>query len=149
MEKLLELKDVAKSYSGVEVLRGVNLLLKKGEVVCLVGENGAGKSTLIKIISGAIAPDRGTRIYFGKVYDKVHPRQVIDMGIATIYQEIDLIDNISVADNIFLGSEIKTKFGFIDGKKQEDQANELLDELKLTHIRGSMLVKKLYTAQKK
>ena len=148
MEKLLELKDVAKSYSGVEVLRGVNLLLKKGEVVCLVGENGAGKSTLIKIISGAIAPDRGTRIYFGKVYDKVHPRQVIDMGIATIYQEIDLIDNISVADNIFLGSEIKTKFGFIDGKKQEDQANKLLDELKLTHIRGSMLVKQLSTAQK-
>lgn len=148
MEKLLELKDIAKSYSGVEVLQGINIALHKGEVLCFVGENGAGKSTLIKIISGAVAPDHGSRNYFGTVCEKVHPRQVIDMGIATIYQEIDLIDNISVADNIFLGSEIRTKFGFIDGKEQERQADALLDNLKLTHIRGNMLLEQLSTAQK-
>ena len=148
MDKLLELKDISKSYSGVEVLHGVNVDLNAGEVLCFVGENGAGKSTLIKIISGAIYPDHGTRKYFGNVYEKLNPRQVMNLGVATIYQEIDLVDNISVADNIFLGSEIRNKLGFIDGKEQERQADALLDELKLSHIRGDMLLANLSTAQK-
>ena len=148
MDKLLELKDISKSYSGVEVLHGINVDLHAGEILCFVGENGAGKSTLIKIISGAIYPDHGTRKYFGNAYEKLNPRHVMDLGVATIYQEIDLVDNISVADNIFLGSEIRNKLGFIDGKEQERQADALLDELKLSHIRGDMLLANLSTAQK-
>ena len=148
MKKLLELRDIAKSYSGVEVLRNVNVDLSEGEVLCFVGENGAGKSTLIKIISGAIKADRGTVKYFGKEYEKIDPRKVIDLGVATIYQEIDLVDNLTVAENIFLGSELKNRFGFIDVKKQEQLADELLGKLKLDNISGKTLLAELSTAQK-
>ena len=148
MKKLLELRNIAKSYSGVEVLRNVNVDLSEGEVLCFVGENGAGKSTLIKIISGAIKADRGTIKYFGKEYEKTDPRKVIDLGVATIYQEIDLVDNLTVAENIFLGCELKTKFGFVDAKEQEKQANELLAKLKLENISANTLLAELSTAQK-
>ncbi|HJA13142.1 MAG TPA: sugar ABC transporter ATP-binding protein [Candidatus Mediterraneibacter merdipullorum] len=148
MEKLLELKDISKSYSGVQVLKGVNIDLQEGEILCFVGENGAGKSTLIKIISGAIQADGGTIKYFGKEYGRLHPRQVIDIGVATIYQDIDLVDNLTVADNIFLGQELRNKAGFIDAKEQERQSDELLGKLKLENIRGKNLLADLSTAQK-
>ena len=148
MKKLLELRNISKSYSGVQVLKGINIDLSEGEVLCFVGENGAGKSTLIKIISGAIQADGGTIKYFGKEYGRLHPRQVIDIGVATIYQDIDLVDNLTVADNIFLGQELKNKLGLIDAKEQERQADELLKELKLDNIRGKDLLDDLSTAQK-
>jgi ribose transport system ATP-binding protein len=108
MEKLLELKNISKSYSGITVLDDVNVELNKGEVLCLVGENGAGKSTMIKIMSGVIAPDKGGNIRaFGTSYERFYPRQAKDLGIAAIYQDIDIVDNLTVADNIFLGSELK------------------------------------------
>lgn len=148
MKKLLELNNISKSYSGVKVLQGVTTDLSEGEVLCFVGENGAGKSTLIKIISGAIQPDGGTIKYFGKEYGHVNPRQVIDLGVATIYQDIDLVDNLTVADNIFLGRELKNKFGFINAPEQERQSDELLGRLNLEHIRGADLLADLSTAQK-
>ncbi len=148
MNKILELKNISKSYSGVEVLRDVTIDLSEGEVLCFVGENGAGKSTLIKIISGAVYPDGGTIRYFGKTYGKLHPKNVIDLGVATIYQEIDLVDNLTVAENIFLGSELRNKMGIIRAKEQERQADELLDRLKLSDIRGSTLLASLSTAKK-
>ena len=148
MEKLLELKEISKSYSGVQVLKGINIDLSAGEVLCFVGENGAGKSTLIKIISGAIQADEGAIKYFGKECGHVTPRQVIDMGIATIYQDIDLVDNLTVADNIFLGCELRNKMGFINAREQERQADELLEQLKLETIHGNDLLADLSTAQK-
>ena len=148
MNKLLELNNVSKSYSGVQVLKGVTVDLSEGEVLCFVGENGAGKSTLIKIISGAIQSDGGTVKYFGKEYGHVNPRQVIDLGVATIYQDIDLVDNLTVADNIFLGRELKNKLGFIDAREQERQSDELLGRLNLEHIKGADLLADLSTAQK-
>lgn len=148
MDKLLELENISKSYSGVEVLKGVTIDLSKGEVLCFVGENGAGKSTLIKIISGAIWPDGGTVRYFGQEYGRMHPKNVIDLGVATIYQEIDLVDNLTVAENIFLGCELKNKFGLIQAREQERQADELLKKLKLDDIRGNRLLAELSTAQK-
>lgn len=148
MEKLLELKNISKSYSGVEVLKGITIDLEEGEVLCLVGENGAGKSTLIKIISGAVWPDAGTIRYFGKEYGRLHPKDVIDMGVATIYQEIDLVDNLTVSENIFLGAELKNSLGIIRAKEQERQADELLEKLRLDDISGKTLLSKLSTAQK-
>jgi ribose transport system ATP-binding protein len=149
MEKLLELKNVSKSYSGITVLENINVELEKGEVLCLVGENGAGKSTMIKIMAGVIAPDKGGVITaFGNSYDRLHPRQAKDLGIAAIYQDIDLVDNLTVADNIFLGSELKKKNGFIDTKTQEKISNELLFKLKINKITGGMTLSDLSTAQK-
>lgn len=148
MSKLLELENISKSYSGVEVLKGVSVDLLEGEVLCFVGENGAGKSTLIKIISGAIQADGGTIKYFGKECGKLRPSQVIDMGVATIYQDIDLVDNLTVADNIFLGCELRGKIGLIDRKTQEKQADELLGSLKLDNIKGADFLADLSTAQK-
>lgn len=148
MNNLLELRDISKSYSGVTVLQGVHVDLSAGEVLCFVGENGAGKSTLIKIISGAITPDSGSLTLFGETYESLHPRQAIDLGIATIYQEIDMVDNLTVADNIFLGAELKTRFGVIDRKEQERQADALLKKMKIEKIRGKDLLSDLSTAQK-
>lgn len=148
MEKLLELKDISKSYSGVEVLRGINVDLYAGEILCLVGENGAGKSTLIKIISGVIAPDKGSIRVFQNECTKLTPRQAIDLGIATIYQDIDLVDNLTIADNVFLGREIRTGYGTINAKEQDRQVNELIQNLGMRNLRANMLLTDLSTAQK-
>ncbi|MDR0718789.1 MAG: sugar ABC transporter ATP-binding protein [Treponema sp.] len=149
MEKLLELKNISKSYAGITVLDNIGVELEKGEVLCLVGENGAGKSTMIKIMAGVIAPDRGGSItVFGSSYDRLYPRQAKNLGIATIYQDIDLVDNLTVADNIFLGSELRKKNGFIDTKMQEKNSDELFRRLKISKIKGEMMLSDLSTAQK-
>ncbi len=148
MNNLLELQDISISYSGVTVLEGVNLTLAPGEVLCFVGENGAGKSTLIKIISGAIQPDGGKLTLFGDVFESLQPRQAINLGIATIYQEIDMVDNLTVADNIFLGEEIRNKYKMIDRKEQEKQEDILLSKMKVEKIRGKDMLSDLSTAQK-
>jgi ribose transport system ATP-binding protein len=149
MEKLLELKNISKSYSGITVLHNISVELDRGDVLCLVGENGAGKSTMIKIISGVIAPDKGGAIAaFGGVYDRLYPRQAKNLGIAAIYQDIDLVDNLTVADNIFLGGELKKRSGFIDTKKQEKLSDELLNKLKINTLKGGMMLSDLSTAQK-
>lgn len=148
MDKLLELQGVAKSYSSVTVLHDINMNLNAGEILGIIGENGAGKSTLIKIISGAISADKGSVTYFGKKYDKLNPRQIMDLGIATIYQEIDLVDNLTVADNIFLGTEIRNKFGLIDEQEEIKQVNDLLNRMKLSHINSRTMLSELSTAQK-
>ena len=149
MEKLLELKGITKIYSGVTVLEDINISLYKGETLCLVGENGAGKSTMIKIMSGAISPDNGEIVIGEKSYGRLLPQQAIDLGIATIYQDIDLVDNLTVADNVFLGCELRSKKnGFIDSKKQERITNDLLAKLKLTHIQASSMLEDLSVSQK-
>lgn len=130
-EKLLQLEKICKEYNGVQVLFDVDMTLYSGEVLCLVGENGAGKSTLIKILSGAESPTRGTVEIFGKKYHKgIRLRQAIDMGIATIYQDADLVDTLTVADNVFLGEEIKNGI-WVDKKRQEEITGEIIHELGL------------------
>ena len=105
MEPILTLKNVTKEYPGVVALDHMNLEVYPGEVHALMGENGAGKSTLIKVVSGAIKPNGGIILYEGKEYDSMTPALSKKLGIGVIYQEFNLVPDLSVAENIFLGCE--------------------------------------------
>ena len=148
MKKLLEINNISKSYSGVKVLKNVNITLSSGEVLCLLGENGAGKSTLIKIIAGDICASSGSVKYFGQEYENTSPKDIINLGVATIYQDIELIENITVADNVFLGRELINTIGTISRKKQEQLTNELLQKFELDGIEAGDMLSDLSTAQR-
>ncbi|MDR0653738.1 MAG: sugar ABC transporter ATP-binding protein [Synergistaceae bacterium] len=145
--RLVYLENITKTYSQTAALSGVNFDLYEGEVHCLVGENGAGKSTLIKILSGAEKPDSGTIHLMSKDYAASDPGSAMKNGVATIYQEIDLVDYLTVADNIFLGNEIKKRGWMIDSASQVKKTAELMDQLKI-NIDPNALVETLSTAQK-
>jgi ribose transport system ATP-binding protein len=126
---LLTLTGVNKSFSGVQVLQDVSFDLHPGEVHCLVGENGAGKSTLIKIISGAYHHDSGEISYLGRRVSFLDPRWAIGHGITTIYQEIDVVPDLSVVENIFLGREPRTRTGSLDVSAMRQGARKLLEDI--------------------
>jgi ribose transport system ATP-binding protein len=126
---LLELRNVSKAFSGVEVLHDVSFELHEREVHCIVGENGAGKSTLIKIISGAYSADSGRIAYFGQDAHHTDPRWVLARGVSTIYQEIDLVPALTVAENICLGKEPRTRSGNIDRTAMRELARRVLDDI--------------------
>lgn len=109
---LLRLRAVAKSYGAVEALRGIDLDVHAGDVLALCGDNGAGKSSLIKVLSGAHAPDGGEIEIDGVPARFSSPHDALDRGIATIYQELAVAPRLSVAENVFLGSELtRAPFG--------------------------------------
>ena len=128
-EPILKLIDIKKSFTGNTVLCDINFELYPGEVHCLVGENGAGKSTLIKIISGAYEAEEGKLIYQGKEFTHYPPKWAIENGINTIYQEIDLVPNLTGAQNICLGDEPVDKFGNMDHEKINTGARQIIDEM--------------------
>lgn len=133
MEYILECRKIFKSFGGVQALKGVDFTLRPGEVHALVGENGAGKSTLIKIISGALLPDRGEILYRGQPVRIDSPRKAQEMGISTVYQEPLVYGELSVLENIFLGREIRTPWGNIDWRQEEEEAKSLFASLGLPH----------------
>ena len=142
------MEDVTKVYGMHRALDEVSFDLFPGEVHCLVGENGAGKSTLIKILSGAISPEAGIIKIDGKVVEELNPRQSIEMGIATIYQDAELVDSLTVADNVYLGNEITGRIPFvIDSKSQMKKLNEIIAALKM-HLPTGALVEELSASQK-
>jgi ribose transport system ATP-binding protein len=102
---LLEMHGIVKTFPGVRALDGVDLDVRPGEVHCLLGQNGAGKSTLIKVLAGAHQPDAGQITWRGEQVHLTNPQAAMSLGIATIYQELDLVSGLTVADNIFLGRE--------------------------------------------
>ena len=122
---VLEVRGLVKEYPGVRALRGVDFDVRAGEVHCLVGPNGAGKSTLIKCISGVVQPTEGEIRINGELASTGNPSAAIDRGVATIYQELDLVDDLTVADNIFLGHEHR-KWGFLDRSRMRRETVELL-----------------------
>ncbi|WP_367363585.1 ATP-binding cassette domain-containing protein, partial [Mesotoga sp.] len=147
-EALVKMEDVTKVYGMHRALDEVSFDLFPGEVHCLVGENGAGKSTLIKILSGAISPEAGIIKIDGKVVEELNPRQSIEMGIATIYQDAELVDSLTVADNVYLGNEISGRIPFvIDSKSQMKKVNEIIAALKM-HLPTGVLVEELSASQK-
>ena len=145
---LLELTGIDKIYGQNRVLHDVSFDLQPGEVHCLVGENGAGKSTLIKILSGAVSPEAGSIRLRGRSFSALAPGDSMRLGVSTIYQDIELIDSLTVADNIFLGHELSGGFPLTVGvREQERRAGELLELLKI-RLEPSELVENLSTAQK-
>lgn len=127
MKPVLELKDVVKEYPGVLALDHMNLEVYPGEVHALMGENGAGKSTLIKVISGAIKANAGSILFDGNSYDSMTPALSKRLGIGVIYQEFNLVPELSVAENVFLGQKL-TKGFVINRKLMNEKAKELMDE---------------------
>ena len=125
---LLNMQNIRKSFPGVNALSGVKLEVKAGEVHGLMGENGAGKSTLIKVLAGAIQPDEGGIHFDGHVYSGFSPAEAMAKGIGVIYQEFNLVPFMSVADNIFLGSEHGTG-PFVSGRRGREAAKAVLAEL--------------------
>src|SRR3954464_5992727 len=99
------MRGIVKAFPGVRALDGADLDVRSGEVHCLLGQNGAGKSTLIKVLAGAHQPDAGTITWRGEHVSLGDPQAAMSLGIATIYQELDLVAGLSVADNIYLGRE--------------------------------------------
>jgi simple sugar transport system ATP-binding protein len=104
-QNILVMDGISKAFPGVQALDDVSLTLKKGEILCLVGENGAGKSTLMKILTGVDRPDSGRIILDDKEIQAKSPQHAQSLGISTVYQEINLRPNLSFAENILLGHE--------------------------------------------
>jgi ribose transport system ATP-binding protein len=123
---LLEVVDVSKVFPGVRALDDVSFTLQAGEVHALVGENGAGKSTLIKVLTGVYQPDGGQLRYQDQQVSFGSPMDAQRAGISTIYQEVNLIPLMSVAHNLFLGREPRTRFGTLDETRMNREASEIL-----------------------
>ena len=128
-QPVLEMRGIRKSFPGVVALDGVELTLRAGEVHVLLGENGAGKSTLMKILSGAYRKDAGEIRMNGALADIQGPRDALARGIRVIYQELNLVPHLSVAENIFLGAAPTRWAGVIDWRQLEQRAATLLSEL--------------------
>lgn len=128
---VLQMKNIDKKFPGVQALKKVNFELELGEVHALLGENGAGKSTLIKVLGGIHKPDSGEIFINEEAVNIENIKDAQTKGISIIHQEIVLVPHISVADNIFLGREPKTKLGFIDTDKMNKLADEMLTRMGL------------------
>jgi ABC-type sugar transport system ATPase subunit len=146
-ESLLAMSEISKAYTGVQALDGVNLDVCEGEVMALVGENGAGKSTLLKILAGAEIADSGKIFFDGNEISVNSPKEARNFGIKVIYQELNLAVHLSVAENIFVGREPKTKIGLVDFNKMEELANIAMKEVGL-NINSSEQVNSLSIAQR-
>lgn len=128
---LLSLKNICKGFSGISVLKNIDLDIEAGEVHVLLGENGAGKSTIIKIMTGAYTKDEGEMYWEGKKVEINSPSDAMDLGIATIYQELNLIPELTVYENIFLGRELKHngKYSLLNRKEMKKKAVQYLKRL--------------------
>jgi len=124
-DPILKIRGLSKGFPGVQALSNVDFTLKRGEVHALMGENGAGKSTVIKVLTGVYAKDSGEITYNGKLLECSSPLQAQEVGISTVYQEVNLVPNLSVAENIFLGRQ-PMKFGRMDWKTMNKEAVEIL-----------------------
>jgi ribose transport system ATP-binding protein len=147
MKPILEIRGLSKSFPGVRALQDVDFDLSAGEIHCLVGENGAGKSTFIKILSGALAPDAGSLRIFGREHAALTPRQAIELGIQTVYQESILVGTLSVAENIYLGHERLGRWGHFDRAASLRDAAALLESLRI-RIDPRAVVETLSTADR-
>src|SRR6266700_670933 len=139
---VLRLHGVAKAFSGIQALGGVSFDLRQGEIHALVGENGAGKSTLIKIVAGAYLPDTGEIEIDGVTHAALTPEQARHLGVGVVYQEFNLLPELSVAENIFLGDQPSGLLGLLDETQRRRRTIALLHRLG-AHLDPDRLVKHL------
>ena len=144
---ILEMKGITKRFPGVLALDHVDLTVYPGQVLALVGENGAGKSTLMKVLSGVHQMDEGEILMEGKPVKIENPLASQLMGISIIYQELSVLDNMNIAENIFLGREKRSGRVFVDKKQMHAEARKLLDEVGLD-VDTHTMAGELSTAQK-
>jgi ABC-type sugar transport system ATPase subunit len=143
---VLEMRDIAKSFVGVEVLHGVDLDLNAGEIHAIVGENGAGKSTLMKILAGVYQPDRGSIRIDGEETTFTHPHAAQAAGVGIVYQEFNLLPERNVAENVFVGRE-PVKRGIVDRRAMERATAALLAEVGEASFGPRTPVRRLSVAQ--
>ena len=132
---LLRLENIGKSFGPVQALTGINLDIPAGQVTALAGDNGAGQSTLIKCIAGIWQPTTGQLVWRGKPAHLHSPRDATNLGIATVYQDLALADNLDIVQNILLGHEL-TRFGLLDEINMELTAKKTLADLRVTTVRS-------------
>jgi ribose transport system ATP-binding protein len=125
---ILEMHGIVKTFPGVRALDGVDLDVRPGEVHCLLGQNGAGKSTLIKVLSGSYRPDEGEIRWQGQPVTLATPMAAMRIGVATIYQELDLVDGLTVAENVYLGHEV-SRAGFSQRAEARRLTGAVLERL--------------------
>ena len=130
-EVILKMKGIDKSFPGVHALKNVELELRRGEVHALMGENGAGKSTLMKVLTGIYSKDAGSIIYEGKEVEFTSPRESQDAGISIVHQELNMMNHLTVAQNIFIGRE-RMKGKLINDREMEREAAKLFERLKIS-----------------
>ena len=148
MEALLEIRNITKSFGHVQALNKVNLQLFPSEVLALVGDNGAGKSTLIKILSGVYDLDHGEIYINGESVLIRSPFQANKIGIASVYQDLALVDVFNVAENIYLGIEPMWKGVFINYKKMMNDAQSALKQIRINIPSLKTLVRDLSGGQR-
>lgn len=130
-DTILEARGIAKSFPGVRALDGVDVTVRRGRLNALLGENGAGKSTLMNILAGVFPPDAGEILLDGRPVSFLNPRAAQNAGISIIFQELNLVPELSVAENIFLGREPRGRLGLIDFRAMQREAAALLRQLEL------------------
>ena len=133
---LLELRGITKTFGSVEALSDVDLEVRRGEVMALVGDNGAGKSTLIKCVAGAHTPDSGEILFDGKEVSIHGPKDAAKLGIEVVYQDLALCDNLDVVQNMYLGREAHSWFQQLNEPVMESKTAETLKTLAVTTIRS-------------
>ena len=129
-EYILKFNNITKKYPGVTALKNVSLGVKRGEILALAGENGAGKSTLIKCCTGAVVPDEGELEIDGKKFSKMTPNLADENGLVVIYQELNSVNDLSVAENVFLGNEIK-KGLLVDMEAMIDKTRKIFADMQV------------------
>ncbi len=145
---VLEIRGIQKSYDGVAALRGANLVCEYGRVCGLMGENGAGKSTMVKVLSGAVAPDQGEMTLEGRPFLARSPAEAQSAGVVTVFQELSLIPDLTVADNLLYGIEPRVKWGRIDRGALVGKAEEALSRLEVGGIDPRVNVRELSLADR-